>query len=107
MNDQECITQDNSCGGYKHCTNKLCDYMNDPECVECVNDAYSAIEMERYRGLDLTDKVTDVLMEVAKAAYVEGRDHQQYQDFPDVGMQFTKTFKDTKIYKMILRKAKR
>jgi len=99
--DDEMIQSDNSCDGFKHCQDKTCTY-DDPKCKECVDDAYKAMKIERYRNLDLNEKVTDVLIEVAKAAYQEGREHQNDENFPEVGWSWTKKFEDTKIYKTIM-----
>lgn len=47
----------------------------------------------------------DILV-MCEAAYIEGRQHQFDDDFPDVGMYFKEKFSDTKPYKMIMEKLK-
>lgn len=51
---------------------------------------------------EITKKLHALYLELCKMAYDEGREHQQEDDFPDVGMYFYKTFEDTKAYKAIM-----
>ena len=47
------------------------------------------------------NQIHTILMMIAEQAYEEGREHQKDEDFPDVGMSWTKKFEDTEIYKTI------
>ena len=49
-------------------------------------------------------ELTELLLSVARNAYLEGKEHQLEDDFPDVGMCLSKTFKDTDIYRIIKEK---
>ena len=46
------------------------------------------------------------ILAICEAAYIEGRQHQFDDDFPDVGMHFKQKFSDTEPYKIISEKLK-
>lgn len=46
------------------------------------------------------------ILAICEAAYIEGRQHQFDDDFPDVGMYFKQKFSDTKPFKLISEKIK-
>lgn len=47
------------------------------------------------------EELYDLLHKLCKLSYIEGRQHQFNDDFPDVGMFFKEDFKDTKTFKIL------
>ncbi len=47
------------------------------------------------------EELYELLCKICKLAYLEGRNHQFDDDFPEVGMYFKKDFEDTKVFKIL------
>ena len=53
--------------------------------------------------MQLTVAELKSIVKLCKEAYQEGRQHAYDDAYPDVGMHFTQSFEDTKVYKKLKR----